>query len=61
MELETEIERFKKENAALSRLKQENQEIRENLRYLLINKLIRLISLSEHRGHISCGTGFTTA
>ncbi|XP_027008297.2 centromere protein J isoform X2 [Tachysurus fulvidraco] len=32
VELETEIERFKKENAALSRLKQENQEIRENLR-----------------------------
>ncbi|XP_060731667.1 centromere protein J isoform X1 [Tachysurus vachellii] len=32
VELETEIERFKKENAALSRLKQENQEIRDNLR-----------------------------
>ncbi|KAG7331454.1 hypothetical protein KOW79_005423 [Hemibagrus wyckioides] len=32
VELETEIERFKKENAALSRLRQENQEIQENLR-----------------------------
>lgn len=33
VELEIEIERFKKENAALSRLRQENQEFQENLRY----------------------------
>ncbi|KAL7881326.1 hypothetical protein AOLI_G00081740 [Acnodon oligacanthus] len=32
VELETEIERFKTENAALSRLRQENEGIRENLR-----------------------------
>lgn len=32
VELETEIERFKHENAALTKLKQENQEERENLR-----------------------------
>lgn len=32
VELETEIERFRKENAALSRLRQENQEFQENLR-----------------------------
>ncbi|KAI7808826.1 centromere protein J isoform X1 [Triplophysa rosa] len=32
VELETEIERFKRENAALTKLKQENQEERENLR-----------------------------
>ncbi|XP_021334644.1 centrosomal P4.1-associated protein [Danio rerio] len=32
VELETEIERFKSENAALARLKQENQDIRENLK-----------------------------
>ncbi|XP_066542801.1 centromere protein J-like isoform X1 [Hoplias malabaricus] len=31
VELETEIERFKKENATLSRLRQENQEVKENL------------------------------
>lgn len=33
VELETEIERFKRENAALSKLKQENQDVRENLGY----------------------------
>ncbi|XP_016298482.1 centromere protein J-like isoform X3 [Sinocyclocheilus anshuiensis] len=32
VELETEIERFKSENAALAKLKQENQDIRENLK-----------------------------
>ncbi|KAL6485207.1 hypothetical protein MHYP_G00072520 [Metynnis hypsauchen] len=32
VELETEIERFKTENAALSRLRQENEGVRENLR-----------------------------
>ncbi|KAI5628524.1 centromere protein J, partial [Silurus asotus] len=32
VELETEIERFRKENAALGRLRQENQKIQENLR-----------------------------
>ncbi|XP_056320889.1 centromere protein J [Danio aesculapii] len=32
VELETEIERFKSENAALARLKQENQDTRENLK-----------------------------
>ncbi|KAK3543932.1 hypothetical protein QTP70_031836 [Hemibagrus guttatus] len=32
VELETELERFRKENAALSQLRQENQEIQENLR-----------------------------
>lgn len=33
MELETEIERFKSENATLAKLKQENQETRDNLKY----------------------------
>jgi len=32
VELETEIERFKSENASLVKLKQENQETRENLK-----------------------------
>nr|XP_055070437.1 centromere protein J [Misgurnus anguillicaudatus]XP_055070438.1 centromere protein J [Misgurnus anguillicaudatus]XP_055070440.1 centromere protein J [Misgurnus anguillicaudatus] len=32
VELETEIERFKRENADLSKLKQENQDVKENLR-----------------------------
>lgn len=32
VELETEIEHFKKENAALTKLRQENEKIRENLR-----------------------------
>uniref|UniRef100_W5KUR8 Centrosomal P4.1-associated protein n=1 Tax=Astyanax mexicanus TaxID=7994 RepID=W5KUR8_ASTMX len=32
VELETEIERFKTENAVLSRLRQENEDVRENLR-----------------------------
>ncbi|TSM60527.1 Centromere protein J [Bagarius yarrelli] len=32
VELETEIERFRKDNAALRRLRQENQEIQQNLR-----------------------------
>lgn len=32
MELEIEIERFKKENAALAKLRQENEKNREHLR-----------------------------
>lgn len=32
VELEIEIERFKKENAALTKLRQENEKIQENLR-----------------------------
>lgn len=35
MELETEIERFKTENAALSCLRKENEEIREKLRCVI--------------------------
>lgn len=32
VELELEIERFKKENAALTKLRQENEKVQENLR-----------------------------
>ncbi len=41
MELETEIERFKSENAALAKLKQENQDTRDNLKYSPLSFLFK--------------------
>lgn len=59
VELETEIEHFKKENAALTKLRQENEKIRENLRSVLcillfsfLNDDLSLCSVFLSRGTI---------
>ncbi len=41
VELETEIERFKSENATLAKLKQENQDTRDHLKYSPLSFLFK--------------------